>query len=124
MVEVLETPSVLLAGMAGSKMPIAVSHGEGKAEIDGAALDELATSGQLAMRFVSNDGNVAQSYPANANGSPLGITGVTNADGRVTLMMPHPERVYRTVQNSWHPEHWGEDGAWMRIFRNARVWGG
>ena len=124
MVEVLETPSVLLAGMAGSKMPIAVSHGEGKAEIDGAALDELATSGQLAMRFVSNDGNVAQSYPANANGSPLGITGVTNADGRVTLMMPHPERVYRTVQNSWHPEHWGEDGAWMRIFRNARVWVG
>ena len=122
LVEVLETPSVLLSGMAGSKMPIAVSHGEGRAEIERVALEELNGSGQVAMRFIANDGAVAQAYPANPNGSPLGITGVTNTDGRVTLMMPHPERVYRTVQNSWHPESWGEDGAWMRIFRNARVW--
>ena len=122
LVEVLESPSVLLADMAGSRMPIAVSHGEGRAEIDGAALAALGAAGQVTLRFVDGNGEMAGRYPANPNGSPEGITGVTNADGRVTLMMPHPERVYRTVQNSWHPEDWGEDGAWMRIFRNARRW--
>jgi len=73
------------------------------------------------MRFLNNQAEVAASYPANPNGSPDGITGVSSSDGRATLMMPHPERVYRTVQNSWHPDDWGEDGAWMRIFRNART---
>ena len=85
-------------------------------------MSALASSGQVTLRFIEGGGQVAARYPANPNGSPEGITGVTSADGRVTLMMPHPERVYRTVQNSWHPEDWGEDGAWMRIFRNARRW--
>ena len=122
LVEVLASPSVMLTDMAGSRMPIAVSHGEGRAEIEGEALSALASSGQVTLRFIEGGGQVAARYPANPNGSPEGITGVTSADGRVTLMMPHPERVYRTVQNSWHPEDWGEDGAWMRIFRNARRW--
>jgi phosphoribosylformylglycinamidine synthase len=125
LVEVLETPSVLLAGMAGSRMPIAVAHGEGRAEFkDG---DHLRSAGsRVALRFVENAGAVANQnqYPANPNGSPLGITGLTNQDGRVTIMMPHPERVFRTVQNSWRPDDWGEDGPWMRLFRNARAWVG
>ena len=74
------------------------------------------------MRFVDNHGKVTETYPANPNGSPRGITGLTSRDGRVTIMMPHPERVFRAVQNSWCPEEWDEDGAWMRMFRNARVW--
>ena len=79
-------------------------------------------SGTVALRFVDNHGKVTESYPANPNGSPRGITGLTSRDGRVTIMMPHPERVFRAVQNSWRPEEWNEDGAWMRMFRNARVW--
>jgi phosphoribosylformylglycinamidine synthase len=123
MVEVADSPSVLLQGMAGSRMPIAVAHGEGRAEFrDDAHLQ--AAGGQVALRFVENDGAVAVRYPANPNGSPDGITGLTSADGRVTIMMPHPERVVRTVQNSWHPPQWGEDGPWMRLFRNARRWVG
>jgi phosphoribosylformylglycinamidine synthase len=123
MVEVLETPSVLLAGMAGSCMPIAVAHGEGRAEFrDG---DHLRSAGsRVALRYVENGGGIADRYPANPNGSPLGITGLTNQDGRVTIMMPHPERVFRAVQHSWRPGHWDEDGPWMRLFRNARVWVG
>jgi len=102
-------------------MPIAISHGEGRAEFSSQkAMDRLLSSNQVAMRFLNNQGQVAVNYPANPNGSPEGITGVSSSDGRATLMMPHPERVYRTVQNSWHPDDWGEDGAWMRIFRNAR----
>ncbi|MGX8028864.1 phosphoribosylformylglycinamidine synthase subunit PurQ, partial [Klebsiella pneumoniae] len=80
----------------------------------------LESKGLVALRFVDNFGNVTETYPANPNGSPNGITAVTTESGRVTVMMPHPERVYRTVSNSWHPENWGEDGPWMRIFRNAR----
>ena len=121
LVRVEESPSIFLQGMAGSHMPIAISHGEGRAEFSSQkAMDRLLTSNQIAMRFLDNHGAVAGTYPANPNGSPQGITGVSSADGRATLMMPHPERVYRTVQNSWHPDDWGEDGAWMRIFRNAR----
>ena len=78
----------------------------------------------LSLRFVDNDGRPAERYPANPNGSPRGLTGITTPDGRVTLLMPHPERVFRTAQNSWHPDEWGEDSPWMRIFRNARVWVG
>ena len=122
LVRIDESPSVFLRGMAGTHMPIAVSHGEGRAEFANAeALAELQQTDQIAMRFLENDLSVASRYPANPNGSPEGITGVTSADGRATLMMPHPERVYRTVQNSWHPEDWGEDSGWMRIFRNART---
>ena len=122
LVRIDESPSIFLAGMAGTHMPIAVSHGEGRAEFASAeALTQLQQSDQIAMRFLENDLSVASRYPANPNGSPDGITGVTSADGRATLMMPHPERVFRTVQNSWHPDSWGEDSGWMRIFRNARA---
>ena len=119
MVEVTKSNSVLLDSMAGSRMPIAVSHGEGQAEF--ASEDMLKAAGEhVALRYVDNYGNQTMQYPANPNGSPQGITGLTSADGRSTIMMPHPERVFRAVANSWCPDDWQEDGAWMRIFRNAR----
>ncbi|MBR9859066.1 MAG: hypothetical protein GYB38_15310, partial [Gammaproteobacteria bacterium] len=80
----------------------------------------IEASGTVALRFVDHHGQATERYPFNPNGSANGITGLTNQDGRVTIMMPHPERVFRTVANSWHPDGWGEDGGWMRIFRNAR----
>lgn len=121
LVEVTQSPSLLLQGMVGSQMPIAVSHGEGRVEVrDAAHLAQLESKGLVALRYVDNAGSVTENYPANPNGSPNGITAVTSETGRVTVMMPHPERVFRTVANSWHPENWGEDGPWMRIFRNAR----
>ena len=124
MLQVQESPSLFFAGMAGSRMPIAIAHGEGHAEFrDAAALQAADASGTVSLRFVDNHGRVTETYPANPNGSPLGITGLTSRDGRVTIMMPHPERVFRAVQNSWIPRDWqGEDGGWMRMFRNARVW--
>jgi phosphoribosylformylglycinamidine synthase len=125
LVEVVQSPSLFFAGMAGSCMPIAVAHGEGFAEFGSTqALNGLVDANLLALRFVDNNGNATERYPANPNGSPRGLTGITTPDGRVTLLMPHPERVYRTLQNSWHPAEWGEDSPWMRIFRNARVWVG
>jgi phosphoribosylformylglycinamidine synthase len=125
MVEVQESPSILLKGMAGSQMPIAIAHGEGRAEFANAAdIQSLTDSAGVAIRYVDNYGKVTQSYPQNPNGSPAGIGGLTSRDGRVTLMMPHPERVFRAVQNSWYPGEWNEDAAWMRMFRNARVWVG
>jgi phosphoribosylformylglycinamidine synthase len=123
LVRVEESPSLLLEGMAGSHMPIAVAHGEGRAEFVGDADVEAAeVSGCISLRFVDNRLQVTDRYPANPNGSPEGITGLCNLDGRVTIMMPHPERVFRKVQHSWAPDHWGEDGAWLRLFRNARRW--
>jgi phosphoribosylformylglycinamidine synthase len=123
MVEVVRSPSLFFVGMEGSRMPIAVAHGEGRAEFANAAgLDALVRANLMALRFVDNHGRVAETYPANPSGAPAGLTGITSKDGRVTLLMPHPERVYRTLQNSWHPDEWGEDAPWMRIFRNARVW--
>lgn len=121
MVEVQASDSLFFAGMAGSRMPIAVSHGEGRAEFAPGALEAATKQGLVTMRFVDNRGAIAEQYPANPNGSPEGITGLTNSDGRVSIMMPHPERVFRTVANSWHPDSWGEDSPWMRMFRNARV---
>jgi phosphoribosylformylglycinamidine synthase len=121
MVEVVESPSLFLAGMAGSILPIAVSHGEGRAVFDA---PEHEGQARVALRFVDGHGQVATSYPANPNGSPRGITGLTSADGRSTLLMPHPERVHRTLQLSWHPEGWGEASPWLRMFRNARAWVG
>ncbi|ELU00436.1 hypothetical protein CAPTEDRAFT_101310 [Capitella teleta] len=104
-------------------MPIAVAHGEGHTEFaDPSHLDRLAACGQVSLKFVDNQGKPTMRYPYNPNGSVQGVTGLTSADGRVTIMMPHPERVFRTVQNSWHPDHWGEDAPLMRMFRNARVW--
>jgi phosphoribosylformylglycinamidine synthase len=123
LVEVVESPSLFFAGMEGSRMPIAVAHGEGRAEFAASqSVDALVNAGLLSLRFVDNQGRAAETYPANPNGSPRGLTGITTPDGRVTLLMPHPERVYRTLQNSWHPDEWGEDSPWMRIFRNARLW--
>jgi len=109
--------------MEGSVLPIAVAHGQGRADFaDAESLRACTDGGLVSLRFVGNDGRPAEAYPANPNGSPQGITGLTSRDGRATILMPHPERVFRTVQNSWHPEEWGEDGGWMRMFRNARVW--
>lgn len=123
MVQVQESASIFLQGMAGSRMPIAIAHGEGHAEFENEeALLEADLSGCVAMRFIDNHGKVTETYPANPNGSPRGITGLTSRDGRVTIMMPHPERVFRAVQNSWQPEEWQEDAGWLRMFRNARVW--
>ncbi|WP_136247449.1 phosphoribosylformylglycinamidine synthase [Halomonas borealis] len=123
MVRVEESPSILLSGMQGSLLPVAVAHGEGRAEFrDGGHLRGMQGSGQVALRYADNYGQVTTRYPANPNGSPSGITGLTTPDGRVTAMMPHPERVVRAVTNSWRPAEWTQDGAWMRLFRNARRW--
>ncbi|RUO75680.1 phosphoribosylformylglycinamidine synthase [Pseudidiomarina taiwanensis] len=122
LVEIEQNDSLFFAGMAGSRMPIAVSHGEGRAEFKANQLEQVEASGLVTMRYIDNKGGVASQYPANPNGSPNGITGLTTTDGRVSIMMPHPERVFRTVANSWHPDEWGEDSPWMRMFRNARVY--
>ena len=121
MVEVPETSSILFAGMAGSRMPIAVAHGEGRAVFDSKAQRKDA---EVCLRYVNNRGRKTETYPQNPNGSPKGITGLTTPDGRFTIMMPHPERVFRAVQHSWHPDEWREDGPWLRLFRNARKWVG
>jgi phosphoribosylformylglycinamidine synthase len=123
LVEITATNSPFFAGMAGSRFPIAVAHGEGRAEFASAA-DQAAAAALVALRYVDNRGRIAERYPANPNGSPQGIAGLASADGRVTILMPHPERVFRTVQNSWHPAAAGEDSGWMRMFRNARAWVG
>lgn len=121
LVEIRPSPSLFLGDMAGSRLPIAVSHAEGRSEFrDAAHLDAVVRSGLAAVRYVDNRGAVTARYPANPNGSPEGITGLTTTDGRVTVMMPHPERCMRTVCCSWHPDEWGEDSPWMRAFRNAR----
>ncbi|MDR2239412.1 MAG: phosphoribosylformylglycinamidine synthase [Zoogloeaceae bacterium] len=119
MVDVPENPSLFLDGMAGSRLPIVVSHGEGRADFSahGKAADAI-----VALRYVDHYGRVAAAYPFNPNGSPDGIAGLTTPDGRFSIMMPHPERIYRTVQMSWHPDGWGEDSPWLRMFRNARKW--
>jgi phosphoribosylformylglycinamidine synthase len=122
MVRVEPSPSVVLAGMAGSLLPIVVAHGEGRAEFAPGGLAGLEHAGGVALRFVDTRGNPATRFPANPNGAEGAVAAVTSADGRVTIMMPHAERVFRTVQNSWQPPGWGEDGAWMRLFRNARAW--
>ncbi len=122
LVEVCSSPSIFLQDMEGSRLPIAVAHGEGRAEFaNDEALQRATSSGLVVARYVDHRGNPTETYPNNPNGSPTGISGLTTDDGRVTIMMPHPERVFRTVQYSWHPDAWGEDGPWMRFFRNARV---
>ncbi len=118
MTEIPQSPSIFLAGMAGSQLPVVVSHGEGRAVFAG------TSNAAVALRYIDNRGAVARTYPFNPNGSPEGIAGVTSADGRATIMMPHPERVFRTVQMSWHPDSLGEDSPWLTMFRNARKWVG
>lgn len=120
LVEVQSSPSVLFTGMEGSRMPVSIAHGEGRAEFDA----EPSIDSSIALCYVDHYGNLTEKFPENPNGSPLGITGLTTNDGRFTIMMPHPERCFRTIQNSWYPEEWAEYGAWMRMFRNARVWVG
>ncbi|WP_368562590.1 phosphoribosylformylglycinamidine synthase [Pseudoxanthomonas sp. UTMC 1351] len=121
LLEVVESPSIFLRGMAGSRIPVAVAHGEGRAEFDN-AVDQVAA--RVALRYIDGDGNVAAHYPSNPNGSPDGITGLTSDDGRATILMPHPERTPRSINLSWHPTDWPEDSPWLRMFRNARVWVG
>jgi phosphoribosylformylglycinamidine synthase len=125
LVEVLPSRSVLLEGMAGSRLLVPTSHGEGRAEFATSAdLAACENAAQFAIRYVDNRGAPATLYPANPNGSRGGIAGLCSEDGRVTILMPHPERVQRTVQHSWHPAGWGDDGPWLRLFRNARVFVG
>jgi len=125
MVEIPKSPSILFDGMAGSRLPVVVAHGEGRAEFaNGAALTQLERAGSIALRYVDHRGRVTEHYPENPNGSPAGVTGVTTADGRVTIMMPHPERLQRSMNHSWYPAEWGADGPWLRLFRNARRWVG
>jgi len=123
-VEVLESPSLFMRDMAGSKLPLVVAHGEGRAVFGSSQQQKDATA---CLRYLGPDGNAASTYPYNPNGSVDGLTGFTTSDGRFTIMMPHPERLFRTVQYSWHPDDhgekaWGEDGPWLRMFRNARRW--
>ncbi len=121
MVEVLESPSIFFNGMAGSRMPIAVAHGEGYTEFSEETTVNAMLAKKLAtVRYIDNASTPTEVYPFNPNGSPLGLTGFTTQDGRFSIMMPHPERVFRAVQHSWRPDAWLEDGPWMRMFRNAR----
>ena len=124
MARIADSPSIFLAGMEGSELPTVVAHGEGRAVFDGDALERAARGRLVCLRYVASDGGVAQRYPANPNGSEDGVTGVTTPDGRVTIMMPHPERTLRAVQYSWLPPRRGEAGPWLRMFRNARAWAG
>jgi len=121
LVEIVDSPSVLLKDMAGSVMPIAVAHGEGRVDFSDTGSQQDAL---VAMRYVDHYGKATEQYPQNPNGSAGGITALTTTDGRVTIMMPHPERVTRSVQHSWHPDDWGKDGPWLRLFHNARKWVG
>jgi phosphoribosylformylglycinamidine synthase len=119
------SPSVLFTGMAGSVIPIAVAHGEGYAEFpDATAAAAFSASGLVAGRFVDNHHRVTERYPLNPNSSPYGMTALTTTTGRVTIMMPHPERVFRSACMSWSPKEWGEDSPWMQLFNNARQWVG
>ncbi|MFA6062809.1 MAG: phosphoribosylformylglycinamidine synthase [Gallionella sp.] len=123
MVEIQPSPSILFDGMAGSRMPIVVAHGEGYADF-GSAKKLKAAQELVTLRYVDNRGVATETYPLNPNGSPQGITGLTTPDGRFSIMMPHPERVFRAVQHSWHPSEWQENGAWLKMFQNARRWVG
>lgn len=123
-VEVLASPSLFLQGMHGSILPVAVAHGEGRAVFDTASPEQVLAEGLVSLRYVDHYGQATEHYPENPNGSALGITGLSTEDGRFTTMMPHPERLFRAVQHSWKPDEWLEDGPWLRMFRNARVWVG
>jgi phosphoribosylformylglycinamidine synthase len=124
LVEIVSSPSVLLTGMVGARLPIVTSHGEGRAQFASAEALAHCNAALTALRFIGNRGEPTETYPANPNGSPHGIAGLSNTDGRVTIMMPHPERVFRTTQLSWHPPEWGECSPWQRLFDNARTWVG
>jgi phosphoribosylformylglycinamidine synthase len=120
MVEIIESASIFFAGMAGSRIPIVTAHGEGRALFD----DPASRPQHVCMRYVNNCGEPTEAYPYNPSGTPQGVTGLTTADGRFTIVMPHPERTFRTVQMSWAPAGLGEDAPWMAMFHNARRWVG
>jgi phosphoribosylformylglycinamidine synthase len=120
-VEITQSPSLFFRDMTGCRLPVVVAHGEGRAEF---ASEDARARAIVALRFIDNRGAPTDVYPLNPNGAEAGVTGVTTSDGRFTILMPHPERVFRTAQMSWHPLEWGEDSPWMRMFRNARVWVG
>ena len=126
LVEIQPSPSLFLSDMAGTRVPIAVAHGEGRAEISDENLQHCFDNRLVALRYVDGLGNPTEQYPANPNGSPRAATGFTTPDGRVTIMMPHPERVFRVVQQSWVPNDWRdfENAPWFRMFANARKWVG
>jgi phosphoribosylformylglycinamidine synthase len=125
MAEVLSSPSLFFHDMANARLPVIVAHGEGRAQFDSEdGAEKALQSGTVCLRYIDNRGAIAERYPANPNGSPAGITGLCSADGRALILMPHPERLFRTVQYSWHPDGWGEHGPWMRLFHNARLWVG
>jgi len=118
LIELPASPSILLTGMSGSRLPVAVAHGEGRATFANEA-DRQQT--HIAARYIDGEGSPAQHYPHNPNGSTDAIAGVTSTDGRVTLLMPHPERTLRTLNFSWSPRDWPEDSPWLRLFRNAKI---
>ena len=124
MTRIVRSPSLFLEGMAGSELPTVVAHGEGRAVFDGDAQRRATHDRLVCLQYVASDGGPAERYPANPNGSEASVAGITTPDGRATIMMPHPERIIRTVQHSWHPPHWGEHGPWLQMFRNARRWAG
>jgi len=118
MVEVMPSPSILLQGMEGSKLPLVVAHGEGRVQF----AEGQAMRAKPMLRFLGGDGLPTETYPYNPNGSMGGLTGFTSDDGRFNIMMPHPERLFRNTQFSYYPDHVDEDGAWLRMFQNARKW--
>ena len=120
MVEINPSSSILLNDMQGSTLPMVVAHGEGKAELSEDSIKQLIKNNQVALKYINNNLQTTEKYPFNPNGSPQGSTGFCNKDGRITIMMPHPERLFRAVQYSWQPTSWTENGPWMRMFRNAR----
>jgi phosphoribosylformylglycinamidine synthase len=120
-VAIYDSPSIMLVDMAGSRLPVPVAHGEGRAVFTS---DAQLQEAKVTMSFVDNEGNMTERYPLNPNGSGFGVTGLCSDDGRVNILMPHPERVYRSVCNSWRPREWGENGPWLRLFENARTWVG
>ena len=120
LVRVEPSRSLFFTGMEGSMLPVATAHGEGRADFSSGAIDESL----VALKYCGPEGNSAEHYPANPNGSPSGITGLCNEDGRVTILMPHPERTLRTVNFSWAPRGWEESSPWQRLFQNARNWVG
>jgi phosphoribosylformylglycinamidine synthase len=125
LVEIPKNASLFMAGMDACRLPVIVAHAEGQAEFSaGSSPAQALETGLVCLRYVDHWGQPTERFPDNPNGSPMGITGLTTADGRFTIMMPHPERLFRTVQHSWHPEGWGEAGPWLRMFRNARAWVG
>ena len=122
MTRIAPSPSLFLAGMEGSELPTVVAHGEGRAVFERGMLERATRDRLVCLHYLASDGAPAERHPANPNGSDAGVAGATTPDGRVTIMMPHPERTFRAVQHSWHPPGWGEHGPWLRMFVNARRW--